>query len=98
MTRFRMSDGMVVDTEKAVTVWEEERDFDGHNQIGRSSGSQWLWQTLYETRRGRYYTVTVGNNRSYAEWLSNEETARWLLVNHKPIPDSLAAIANDLWE
>lgn len=99
--RYQMSDGMVVDTDKSTQAWEEERFFDGSNQIGLFSGSQYTTATLYRSRRGRYYMVTLSawqGQRELCEWVSREEAARFLLVNHYEIPEELSDVADEVTE
>lgn len=101
MARYRMDDGTVVDTERRSASWEEARDHDGHNFVGRSSGSQWNYQKLYRSRKGRYYLVHHSQwqgSRDYAEWISNHEAARWLLHNDAELPKDLAALEDEVVE
>lgn len=101
MSRYRMDDGTILDTARAVTSWKEERDFDGHNRIGRSSGSQWSWQTLMKTRKGRYYIEHTSNwegTRPHCEWVSPEEACRFLVLNELELPDDLAKLESEVSE
>lgn len=101
MSRYRMSDGTVVDTANATQTWEEDTFFDGHNRISKATGSQWEHQTLYRSRRGRYYierTSQWQGSRDSAEWVSNEEAARWLLANEHKVPAELQAAAEQVSE
>ena len=98
MTRYRMDDGSIVDTERASAHWEEETDFDGHNRISRATGSQWHHQTLYRSRKGRYYVEHLSNwqgSRSHVEWVSPEEATRWLLWMEHPLPEDLQQYADE---
>jgi len=82
MSKYRMSDGMVVDTKNSTGCWEEDTEWDGHNHISCATGSQWEHQTLYRSRRGRYYLESTSQwqgSTPSAEWISNEEAVRWLL-------------------
>jgi len=101
MSRYRMSDGSVVDTANATAHWEEDTYFDGHNRISRATGSQWEHQKLYRSRKGRYYVEHWSQwqgSRDTAEWVSNEEAARWLLANEQEIPAELASAAEQVSE
>jgi hypothetical protein len=98
MTIHRMSDGTVVNTEKAQKSWAEVRDFDGRNHIGRSGGDQWLWCHLYRSRKGRYYIETDGYGKGRAEWVSNEEAARFLALNELEVPKELTALVEEISE
>ena len=99
MTRYRMSDGMVVDTANASQTWEEATRWDGRNRISVATGSQWHHQTLYRSRRGRYYLEMTSNYQSEtpsAEWIDNKEAVRWLATNDHELPEDLQALADDL--
>jgi len=101
MARFRMSDNMVVDTNNATACFNEAKDWNGNNHIGRSSGSQWLDQELFRSRKGRYYTVTysrIQGRMDCAEWISNEEAARWLTLNEIDLPQELTPLAETVTE
>lgn len=101
MSKYRMDDGTVVDTSKASEYWDEARDFDGHNKIGRSSGSQWDFQTLYRSRKGRYYiqhTSSWQGRRDHVEWQSPEDAARWLIHNDIELPEDLAHLEEEIVE
>ena len=101
MTRYRMSDNTIVDTKNATAEWDEMRRSDGSNMIGCSSGSQWLDQSLYRSRKGRYYTVTysrIQGRPDHAEWISNEEAARWFLLNNIELPANLAKLESEVSE
>jgi hypothetical protein len=95
MATYRMED-VVVDTDNATNHWKEQRDHDGSNLLGRSSESQWSYQHLYRSRKGRYYIVHKSADtrmREYAEWVSPEEAARWLLLNdYEPLDELQKAV------
>ena len=96
-----MSDGTVVDTKNATQHWNEDTRWNGNNHISVATGSQWEHQTLYRSRRGRYYieheSQWQGSTPS-AEWVSNEEAARWLLANNETVPEELEAVAESVSE
>ena len=101
MTRYKMENGSIVDTDKASKSWEENSDHDGSNFISRATGSQWEHQELYRSRKGRYYlehTSQWQGSRPHVEWVSNEEAARWLLHNERELPEDLAALEDELVE
>lgn len=94
MTKYRMDEGFsIVNTEKATASWQEGRRWDGSNWISLATGSQFLHQTLYRSRKGRYYlehTSDWHGSRSSAEWVSAKAAVRWLLANeHEDIPEEL---------
>ena len=101
MAVYRMEDGTVVDTDRAIATWEEDTFWDGNNHISKATGSQWHHQTLYKSRKGRYYVEHASNwqgSRPHVEWVSNEEAARWLIHNEHPLPEDLAHLEAELVE
>ncbi len=84
MSTYKLGDGSVVVTDNATAHYQEKYDFNGHNEIGRSSRSQWHDQTLYRSRKGRYYLVhatRISGENDWAEWVSPQEAARFLTLN-----------------
>lgn len=101
MTTYRMDDGTIVKTENASQSWDQEKDWDGSNHIGRSSRSQWHDQTLYRSRKGRYYIEycsRVQGQLDRAEWVSPHEAVRWLLHNQYELPEELASLEDEVSE
>ncbi len=103
MSTYRMDDGTVVKTENAVQSWEEDTRWDGNNHISVATGSQWEHETLYKSRKGRYWIEHTSNwqgRMPHAEWVSNHEAARWLLHNNEgePLPEDLAALEQEVSE
>lgn len=104
MSRYQMSDGTVVNTDKAVAHWDEDTRWDGRNHISLATGSQWEHEVLYKTRRGRYYvehTSQWQGSTPGAEWISLEEATRWLLANNYDeanLPDDLKALVDEVSE
>lgn len=99
--RFQMDDGSIVNTKNAVKHWDEDTFHDGHNHISVATGSQWNHQTLYKSRKGRYYIVSTSQwqgSRDHCEWVSNHEAARWLLANNEALPDDLAQLEAEIVE
>ena len=101
MSTYRMSDGTVVKTENAVAAWEEDKRWDGNNHISKATGSQWTHQKLYRSRKGRYYIEHWSQwqgSRPSAEWVSNEEAARWLLAQGAELPVELKNLEETISE
>ena len=101
MSKYRTEDGTIVDTDRATAHWEEDTRWDGHNQISRATGSQWTHQTLYRSRKGRFYTVHTSQwegAQDHVEWVSPQEATRWLLINGHPIPEELTQFVDDVEE
>jgi hypothetical protein len=96
-----MDDGTVLKTENATDHYDEDTFWDGNNHISRATGSQWVHQTLYRSRKGRYYvehTSQWQGSHPSAEWISNAEAARWLLVNGHDLPDELSSFEEEIAE
>ncbi len=101
MARYRTEDGTVVDTDNARAHWTEARFHNGNNFISKATGSQWNHQTLYKSRKGRYYIERTSDwqgSQPHVEWVSNEEATRWLLHNEKELPADLAALEAEVSE
>ncbi len=101
MTRYRMDDGTVVDTKNATQHWEENRRWDGRNNISVATGSQWEHEELYRSRKGRYYlehTSQWQGSRDSASWVGNRAAAKWLLANDHELPEDLAPLAEEVSE
>jgi hypothetical protein len=101
MSRFQMDDGKVVDTKNAQASWNEDTRWNGNNHISVNTGSQWASQTLYRSRKGRYYVVHYSayqGTTPHAEWISDEEAARWLLANNEELPEDLEVYAENITE
>lgn len=101
MTRYRMNDGTVIDTGCASQSWEEETRWNGNNHIGLASVSQFSHQTLYRSRKGRYYIEHTSDWQGtipHVEWVSPQEAARWLLLMDEDLPEDLEQYEDDLVE
>lgn len=101
MARYRMDDGTVIDTENAQTSWREDTYWDGHNHVSKATGSQWDHETLYRSRKGRYYiehTSQWQGRRPHVEWVSREEAARWLLAQGEELPEDLKDLEDEIME
>lgn len=93
MPIYHMDDGTLLNTRIARRSWHEGSYFDGRNLISRATESQWLHQTLYLSRKGRYYLVHHSDGQgagAYAKWLDALAAARWLLRNGYELPEDLA--------
>lgn len=101
MATYRMEDGTIVKTENATASWEEATRWDGRNRISRATGSQWESETLYRSRRGRYWiehTSQWQGSTPWAEWVSPQRAAAWLLANDHEVPDDLRDAAEQIEE
>lgn len=91
MATYQIED-TIVKTENAKKSWEEATYWNGNNKISVNTGSQWAHQTLYCSRKGRYWiecTSQWQDTPSHAEWLSPEAAVRWLLRNDHDLPEDL---------
>lgn len=101
MSKYRMDDGTVIDTSKAQQHWDEDTYWDGNNHISTATGSQWNHQTLYKSRKGRYYiehTSQWQGSKAHVEWVSPEEATRWLLHNEHDLPEDLKHLEEEVVE
>lgn len=99
MARYRMDDDTVVDTQNATWVWEEDTRWDGRNHISLATGTQWDHQTLYRSRKGRFYlehTSQWQGRTPSAEWVSHRTAVSWLLTNGHEIPEDLLEVADSV--
>lgn len=101
MSKYKMQDGTIVDTDNATQSWKEDKNWDGNNYISVHTGSQWHHQTLYRSRKGRYYVERTSQwqgSQPGAEWVSPEAAARWLMLNESDLPADLAHLADSVSE
>ena len=101
MTRYRIGDGTIVDTENASHHWHEKQDWDGRNYISRATGTQWDHQRLYRSRRGRYYVENTSQwqgTHATVEWISEQEACRWLLLMNHNLPAELESYVEQVSE
>jgi hypothetical protein len=101
MSRYLMEDGAVVETKSATADWREATHWNGNNHISVATGSQWVHERLYRSRKGRYYiehTSQWQGSSPSANWVSREEAARWLLTNDHPLPADLADLEAEVME
>ncbi len=101
MAKYTMEDGTIVDTSKAKSTWEEDTRWNGNNHISVNTGSQWNHETLYLSRKGRYYVVHDSQwqgSTPHAEYVTDEDAAHWLLANGEPLPEALMAFSEAIEE
>lgn len=101
MSVYRMEDGTVINTEKSKQHWNEATWWNGSNHISKATGSQWNHQTLYESRKGRFYIECDSQWQgvaSHVEWVSEEEAVRWLMTNDHEIPERLQHLVEAIEE
>jgi len=99
--KYQMEDGSIVNTDKAQKSWDEDTRWDGHNRISVATGSQWNHETLYLSRKGRYYKAYESQwqgSTPHAEWISEHEAVRWLTANDHDIPEDLKHLVDEIEE
>ena len=100
MSTYRI-EGTIVKSENSTAHWDEETDWNGNNHISRATGSQWHHQTLYRSRKGRYWVENTSQwqgSMDSAEWVSPQEAARWLLLMGHELPEDLKEVAAEVEE
>lgn len=99
--KYQMDNGSIVDTAKAKQYWEEDTNWNGNNHISVNTGSQWTHEKLYLSSKGNYYLEHTSQWQSSlprAEYISEEEAARWLLRNDHELPEELEKFAEEITE
>jgi hypothetical protein len=93
MNRVSLGDGKWFDLDKAVKL-EEGKWFDGRNRISRATGSQWLHESLYYTRKGNWvinrWSQVQGDRETYA-LISLSEVGNWVIAQEMD-DDKLAGL------
>jgi hypothetical protein len=101
MATYQVDDGTVVKTENATAHWEEDKRWDGNNFISVATGSQWDHETLYRSRKGRYWVEHYSQwqgSLPRAEWISKHAAARWLMANKHELPPDLQELESEVSE
>ena len=100
MARY-LIDGVVVDTERAKESYSEDTYWDGRNHISKATGSQWIHETLYLSKKNNYYIVKTSQwqgSSDAARFIDDREAAVWLLANGHLLPEALVEISDDVSE
>lgn len=100
MSRYKMEDGTVVNTNNASNSWDEETRWDGHDDVSINVGPH-EHQKLYRSRKGRYYLETWSEwqgSVAQAEWVDNAEAACWLIFNKNDLPSELKHLKDKITE
>ncbi len=101
MARYRMNDGKIVDSDKAVETWNEATWWNGSNHISINTGSQWEHETLYRSAKGRYwkeYDSAYREGQGEANYVVPFLAATWLIANGHPLPEDLRQFEDDILE
>lgn len=92
MDRYKMPDGTIVRPSNAIMTWEEDTRWDGNNHVSVHTSDEFAHQKLYKTRKGRYWLEHRSQwqgSTPHAEWISEREATRWLLLNNSELPEDL---------
>ena len=98
MARYKLEDNTVVDTELATIHWLEAKD---RQNISVNTGSEWNTETLYKSKKGRYYIERCSawqGSKNYAVLISQKEATAWLLFNDKKLPPDLVKVSDSIIE
>lgn len=101
MAKYKMDDGTIVNTKKAVRKWDEDTRWNGNNHISVATGSQWEHETLYKSMKGRYYIEHDSQWQgalSYVTFIDDKNAAAWLIANGGDLPEDLARLESELEE
>ena len=101
MSVYSMDDGTVVDTDLSSQKWDENTYWDGNNMCSSATQSQWNHQTLYRSRKGRYYiehTSAYQGTNFWCEWITRRDAAGWLLSQDLSLPDDLLDLVEEIVE
>ena len=101
MSKYKMDDCTVVNTEKATACWNEDERWDGSNWISKATGSQWHHERLYRSSKGRYYIEQWSSYESVLDsaiWTEKREAATWLLANGHELPEELVKFVQEIEE
>lgn len=83
MAKYQMSDSTMVDTDNSTRDWQDIKDD----------------EALYRSRRGRYYVVHQARGPDpWAEWLSHEKAAFWILGRGLELPKELQSAGSRITE
>jgi hypothetical protein len=91
----------IVDTDQSIQQWKESITWNGNNMVSKATGSQWDHETMYRSKRGRYYierTTQWQGRPNYAYWLSEQEACAWLIINEHLVPDDLLQFVDQIME
>lgn len=101
MSRYRMSDGTIVDTDRAARSWDERQEWDGRNHVSVHTGDQWAHERLYLSSKGRFYLVIWSDWQGSGEeatYVSETDAAAWLLLNGSELPEELKEVEESVVE
>ena len=98
---YKLDDGTIVKTENATAHWDEGTGFDGRNRFSKATGSEWDHETLYRSRKGRYWlehTSQRSGTTDRAQWIDKHAAAQWLLANGHELPEDLQPLEAEVSE
>src|SRR6266446_6961294 len=94
-------DDTFVDTKLATERYDESKHWNGNNMISDATGSQWEHETLYRSKRSRYYIVHTSQwqgSEPSAQFVEDRDAAAWLMRNNSELPANLAKYEDELSE
>ena len=80
MSKYKTDDGAILNTENAVQRWSEATRWDGSNFISLATGSQWTHESLFLSRRARYWLERASQwqgSTPSAEIISPAQAGAW---------------------
>ena len=98
MARYEV-DGKVYDTKIAAAEWPNARRFDGSNMVSCATGSQWIHETLFLSRKGQFFVETISQWQGSfpsARLLTDPEAVLWLDCNDWEVPERLSELTASL--
>ena len=101
MARYKTDDGKILNSDLAAQSWTETRKFDGSNMISCATGSQWVHETLYRSRKGSYWIETESQWQGAmpsGRQISQAEAVTWLVLNNYECPSNLVSTLNEVEE
>jgi len=89
---------VTLSTEKAIADWEENRIWDGNNNVSRTADKH-EYERLYKSAQGHYWIETSSRwagKVSSAKIMTEGEACTWLLINQHDLPEELLVTAEEI--
>ncbi len=96
--KYRIKD-KIVDTNNSEENWSESQYWDGQNNCGTITKSQWHYQHLYRVKSGRYFREQCSRfegERDSLDELSKKEAALWLMECGHKLPADLQHLESEI--
>lgn len=101
MSKYKMNDGSIVDTDLSIEIWVETTIFTGNSHVSVNTGSEHKHETLYKSAKGRYYIEKTSDWQGSipsAKFITPLEAAKWIILNEEELPEDLLELKNDCVE